>query len=360
MSRSAPARRRQRGVVILFYMVGLLAVVGMAGFALDLGMAFLTKTRLQNALDAAALDGAKTLMTSGFDTVKATTAAKGSFAANIDGDEPTVTFSAKYDPFTSTTVNARYVKVAISGWGVNTYLSRVLGLADSYDISGEALAGPQYLSDPCGAPLGVCGNPGAADKDCSDGNGCFDLATGEITLKDDPIGPGNYGLLDMGSGGADVAEGMAGSENLCLTTGQSQTSETGFKVNTVHAVNSRFGVAVGKYADPDTYPPDLVTVGGLEYSNYLERLANGPHDQPTGTALRRTLVMPVIDCTSPIVGKKPVTVLGHTCMFLTKPATIVGVFVRIIDECIAAGGTPTTDSNSGAYRILLFKSGVQS
>lgn len=364
VGRSAPARRRQRGVVVLFYMVGLLAVVGMAGFALDLGLAFLTKTRLQNALDAAALDGARELMLSGFDTTKADTAAKATFAANIAGSPPTVTFSQKQSPFTPTLINARYVRVAVTGWPVQTYLSRVMGLADSYNLGGQAMAGPLPLGDPCGAPLGVCGVPTSSDKVCTDGNGCFGITTGEITLHDESVGPGNYGLLDMGSGGSDVAEGIAGAADLCVRAGEKQVTEPG-KKSIVNPMNSRFGAANGKYDDPDTYPPDKVTLSPLLYDAYTALLDTGPYQFPDGTPLRRTILLPVVDCSSAVVsGKQEITVLGHACMFLTRKVPSSGsengtVYAQIIPECLASGGTPDVDSASGASRIVLFQSSVQ-
>ena len=359
----APMRGRQRGIVVLLYMVGMLAIIGMAGFALDLGLAFLTKTRLQNALDAAALDGAKTLILTG-SAGQAQTNAQSIFASNITGTAtPTVSFSPTQSPFNAGGLNPRYVKVEVTAWPVQTYLSRVFGMADSYDISGEAMAGPQFLGEPCGAPLGVCGDPASGDTDCTDGDGCFGIPPDEITLHDTATGPGNYGLLDMGSGGADVAEGMAGGASLCVAAGENQDVEPGMKNNIVQATNTRFGLTMtGKFADPDKYPPDVITTPG-DYEAYQGLLESGTYDHPTGTPMRRTMVMPVVDCTG-VSGKTSVPVLGHACMFLTKPVVALGslaglVSAQIIDQCLAEGGTPDPDSDSGAARIILFQSGTQ-
>lgn len=368
MSR-APIRGRQRGIVLLVYMVGMLAVVGMAGFALDLGLAMLTKTRLQNALDAAALDGAKTLFASSGSMSQAEAAAKASFAANIAGTEPAVAFSSSL-PFSAGLVNPRYVQVTVATWPVNTYLSRVMGLADSYSLAGSAMAGPQALSGPlCGAPLGICAaQPGSADTNCANGDGCFGLGVGEMTLHDDAIAAGNYGLLDMGSGAGPngVANGMAGGGSLCMNVGQSQNVQPGMANTIINATNSRFGSARGAFNDPDTYPPDQVTLSVL-YPAYELLLQTGPHQFPNGTPKRRTLLMPVIDCSQPMAGaSQPVTVLGHACMFLTRPVTSGGssagtVYAQIIDECLVEGGVPDPDGSgdSGAARIVLFKSGAQ-
>ena len=50
---------RQRGAVAIAVAVGLLVLLGIAGLALDLGQLFVTKTGLQNAMDACALPAAR-------------------------------------------------------------------------------------------------------------------------------------------------------------------------------------------------------------------------------------------------------------------------------------------------------------
>ena len=53
--------QRQRGAVIVLVVIALAAMLLMAALALDGGHMLVNKTRLQNAVDAAALSGAKTL-----------------------------------------------------------------------------------------------------------------------------------------------------------------------------------------------------------------------------------------------------------------------------------------------------------
>lgn len=53
--------RRQGGAVSVLMVIALVAISMMAALALDGGHMLLNKTRLQNAVDAAALGGAKTL-----------------------------------------------------------------------------------------------------------------------------------------------------------------------------------------------------------------------------------------------------------------------------------------------------------
>jgi hypothetical protein len=59
--RSVSGRRRQRGIAMVLFSVGLVVIMAMAGLALDMGHAYVNKTRLQNAIDAAALSGASAL-----------------------------------------------------------------------------------------------------------------------------------------------------------------------------------------------------------------------------------------------------------------------------------------------------------
>ena len=57
--------RQQRGAVLVLVAIGMLAIIGMAGLALQSGHLFVNKTQLQNALDAAALSAAKKLKDGG-------------------------------------------------------------------------------------------------------------------------------------------------------------------------------------------------------------------------------------------------------------------------------------------------------
>src|SRR2546423_1745474 len=77
----AASPRSQRGAAIVLIVIALLALLLMAGLALDGGHLMLNKTRLQNAVDAAALAGAKTLDETG-NTGSATTQALQAFANN--------------------------------------------------------------------------------------------------------------------------------------------------------------------------------------------------------------------------------------------------------------------------------------
>ena len=59
-----PSQNTQKGVIAVVVAIGIAALVGIVGLALDTGHLLLNKTRLQNAVDAAALTGAQELRNS--------------------------------------------------------------------------------------------------------------------------------------------------------------------------------------------------------------------------------------------------------------------------------------------------------
>ena len=68
MNQSLPVRttslaslRKERGAVLVLFAIGMVAVLGVAGLALDASRAMLSQTRLQNTVDSAALAAAKVL-----------------------------------------------------------------------------------------------------------------------------------------------------------------------------------------------------------------------------------------------------------------------------------------------------------
>ena len=71
----------QRGAALILVVVGMVALLGIVGLALDSGHAMLNKTRLQNTVDAAALAAAKTLDQTA-DVALAEAAAVAMFAMN--------------------------------------------------------------------------------------------------------------------------------------------------------------------------------------------------------------------------------------------------------------------------------------
>lgn len=178
--------RRQRGSVTVLMVIALAAITLMAALAVDGGHMLLNKTRLQNAVDAAALSGAKTLsqVTGATTSASATRAAalltlnananatgNAELATAIGGNANAGTFavvelaSNVYGPFSYPgPTNATYVRVTVSSYRLTGFFwsfVQSFGAAGlgSKAVAAMATAGPSPTS-PCDlAPLMVCGDP---------------------------------------------------------------------------------------------------------------------------------------------------------------------------------------------------------
>jgi len=132
--------RRQAGSVSVLMVIALAAILMMAGLSLDVGHMLLNKTRLQNAVDAAALSGAKTLsqVEGGSNPASVTrTAALNTLAqnANAMGNSELATAmvgnagfavvelaSSVYGPFTYPgPADAKYVRVSVPNYGLTGF-----------------------------------------------------------------------------------------------------------------------------------------------------------------------------------------------------------------------------------------------
>ncbi len=402
----------QRGAAIIIFTIGMVAILGMAGLALDMGHAYLNKTRLQNALDAAALSGEKTLL-SGSTTADAETAALNTFNQHRQGElssltdlpAPTVEFSQTLNPWTPGAIepNAKYVRVSAPSFNMTVWLAKVLpGVGDTQAVGGAAVAGPIPLGAPddetCDlAPIVMCGTPG--DSDCTDGE-CYGYKVGsdvyeQHVLKthaqgysgDWAIGPGNFQLLDFGSGGSTVRECLAGECEACATVGENVTTEPGNKVGPVaQGFNTRFGDYQGGVSATE-YPPDTVTYSNpaptpeswgdppppgasdasyFWYDDYLKRQPDGPFDHTpvsqggAGVPMRRVLAVPIGNCTGTEEGKGEVEVLGIGCFFMTQPVTHSGntqeIYGQFVNDCKASGYVgEDPDPAAAPFDIVLYK-----
>lgn len=358
--------RRQHGIVLVLFTVGALAIVAVAGLALDLGLAYLARTRLQNALDAAALSGAKTLNKT-FDEDLALSAAQATYNLNKAGlvasVTPLVELSPTLSPFVAGGANPRFVRVSVASMPSPLLLASVLpGVGSSIALGGAAVAGPIPLGgEVCNAiPVALCGVSG--DSDCSD-RSCFGFPSGEFEIKGDntSLGPGNYGLVMLGCAGADcVRTNMAGGGDFCFDPDGSVTTEPGTAAGpTAQGLNTRFNIYQGPVS-PAEYPGDVVTVPALSYDGYTALLGNSAlWNNPGGVPQRRVVPAPVIDCSVPINGRQDVSVLGTACLFLTKPVIVVGgdgtIYAEVAPECFTEGEVEEAPGESSAYEIVLYQ-----
>ena len=372
--------RSQKGSVLVLATISMVVLIGMTGLALDMGHGYLLKTRLQNALDAAALSGAKTLDTTR-DPVQAEIDALNTFAFNAGDDlnDPglvaTIEFSDTLIPFIAGGLDPLYVRARLDTMPRAMWFAHVLpGVGNSMNVAATAVAGPSpTLGVICDiAPIMVCGDPG------EDGYGyTYDPdSTTETVLKTGAqsgweVGAGNYQLvsLDGSKGGADIRENLAGSYENCLSVDDGIETEPGNKVGPVsQGLNTRFGIYNGPFSadDEDIYKPDLVSdtqAPDFYFSEYLSRYgtgyAPGGFDHPDGEAERRIVAVPIGDCTGTTDGSGTVELMGVGCFFLTQPAEQGGdqrIYGQFVAGCNARGiPGPEPVSGPGPYVIQLYK-----
>jgi len=397
---------RQKGITMVLVTVALVVIIGMTGLALDMGHAYLNNTRLQNALDATALSGAKTV-NGGFSTLIAETDAVETFNLHLEGEmadaglAPTIEFSATLDPFVAGAIepDARYVRARVNNFPMTVWFARVLpGVGNIQSVAGSAVSGP---SPPLGgpdtetcdiAPFMFCDDSAGTDTDCTDGD-CYGYPVGEeLCLKSpspagqdsgsgnnpqgaegcdsfDEVGSGSFQLVELscGSGGNCIRKQLAGEFSGCLPEGEETNIDTepGNKVGPVaQGLNTRFG----QYAGPvniNDHPPDVVTGEDLTYSEYQSLVSSGPHDypHPTGVSYRRVVAVPVGTCDGAATGSTTLPLVGMACFFLTQPAVQAGnqqgVYGELIESCQASGeiieDPPDPSAGPPLFKIILYK-----
>ncbi|MDR7107272.1 pilus assembly protein [Pseudomonas frederiksbergensis] len=421
--------RRQRGSVAVLMVIALAAIVLISALALDGGHMLLNKTRLQNAVDAAALSGAKTLMmvsgvsgaptqvqSAARNTLMLNAAATGNnelataIGNNIAGFATVELASSVYGPFSFPgPANAKYVRVTVANYPLAGFFWGILqttgnGTSPGKAVAAVATAGPSP-SSPCDlAPLMVCGdsaqyNPGAGNF--------WGYRFGDLQLlktaanNSSLIGPGNFQLLDFGSGGNTVRDGLAGGINQCNVVGAQANTKPGNTVGpSIQGLNTRFGQYSGSLS-AQAYPSDLVitansptlqynataspprieyqglpitstngdlstTSGPLfDYNDWVRSTAacvsgTGSGCQPSGVFERRMLKIVVGQCSGTDGGQSSVPVLGFGCFFVLQPATqngnesqIFGQFVKQCEGDNVSGPNPSQDA--GPQIIQLYK-----
>lgn len=399
-SRIRIRKYRQRGIVLLLVVVAMTSILGMAGLALDFGLAFLTKSRIQNALDAAALSGAKVLKATGNRT-QAQTDAQAAFNYYLGqlnrsgGLTPTYEFGSTISPSFTAGPPYNFIRVRMpAGYSIPTYLTRVFpGIGNTLALSGSAVAGPIRLSPPnefCNlVPIMVAVNqpPEATiDSNCSDG-ACYGYRIGEqlqLTLTES-AGPGNFNFLRMGdlslsnnandAGARVLRENLAGEFNGCRTLTGDDSADNG-NINTQpgrvsgpfkQGINTRFGERGGGLSSSD-YPPDINTDPFNSYAEYKSAVASGTltDPPPTGVAGRRLIRVVFSDVrTGGFNGATSVPITGFGCFFLLRPADGQGngndpvhIDAEFTNDCSVPNGSLSNEAlnNQGTFfKIVLYK-----
>jgi Flp pilus assembly protein TadG len=393
---------RESGSVVVLVTIGMLALIAVAGLALDTAHVVLNKSRLQSALDAAALAAAKALDQSA-STALATAAAGSVFALNLaqypelqnavgGGLALTTQYSSTLNPFNAGTSPAAFVRTSITGFTTQMSLSSVLGIT-SMNVGGSAVAGPSpSLVSACNVvPVFMCATTSA-------GPPLYGYAVNEVVVLNQvgggssPIGPGNYGLLALGGNGAAlVRTNLAGDYAACASIGGTATTEPGVAAGPVsQGINTRFDQYKAGLSAAN-YPPDVInsvahqtsltTAGNgsilqggtvvttasqlsFNYADYTALLQTQTYDTaplPTGRAAfgRRVVAVPLGDCTGAANGKNSVTVSGFACVFLLQAlgtGSNDAIYGQIISGCDARGRPGAGSGSVGPHVIELYKS----
>jgi Putative Flp pilus-assembly TadE/G-like len=391
-------RSKQRGITLVVIAIAILAVVAVAGLAIDIGRLVSDKSRLQATVDVAALSAAKVLDTTG-SAVQAAAAANSAFNNNIAlqselAGNPgfmNVEFSNTLQPFNPGSNPPLYARVTANGFVIPATLSAVVGF-HFFDLNASAMAGPSpTLNNACNmAPMMMCGTPGAPN---------YGYTVGQFTALQPSAGtPATLGVgyfLQQSSGAYAQDQDYGGAYAQCSTVGNNAPGQTVFPPAPVaNGLNTRFGEYANGDVNGGNYPPDAVTtqppLGSAErltcapgtppctavtdgagdansgatypysYENmYQPNVRAGNYTNPpapggNGVVDRRVLAVPVANCGA---GGGAAPVIGLACMFMLQDVdpTTGQVFVEAVNSCEVNGNPgPVPNNGPGPYTIQLY------
>jgi len=384
---------KQKGLVLVLVTAAMTALVGVAAFSVDVNHALMNQTRLQNSVDSAAL-AAAVVVANGGSTASATTAANNTLtgmanaAGNSEMDFSSATISVQYsnDPTTFpdgsfSTVNDTFVRVSITNYELTTYFMDIFGVDKI--ITSSAVAGPSAnLVEVCNlVPMAVCAGPDGGATGYTAGNL---YALKSSSPGSSPMGPGNFQLLDFGSGASTIRTALAGDYAGCVTIGDTVTTKPGNNVGPVgQGLNTRFDVYSGGGLSADDYPSDIYvkepdTLAVLEndnsityddgwgYSDYIAEAPNCTGDADCradsgGKSNRRVVQVPIVNCSGATGGTTSLNVEAIGCFFLLQQAPTSNgskqpVFGEYVQECFVPNGSFGNGSGTGEgpYRIVLY------
>lgn len=390
---------RQKGLVLVMVTAAMLSLIGIAALSIDVSHAVLNKARLQNSVDAAALAAAVVLDGKGSNAdassaITNTLANMASATGNDEMDFSAANVSIEYsnDPsiFPQSGYNSNldtYVRVTISAYPLDNFFAYLFGINKQLRVS--AVAGPSTAAMKVNVvPMAVCEGSEATPSGYIAG----DLYVLKLAdQQQSTMGSGNFQLLDFGSGAATIRQALAGSYEGRIGIGDTVTTKPGNSIGPVgQGLNTRFGIYGGAGVTAEEFPPDIYVrqpatlattdafgeivytdtsgAGGTPwgYEDYLSVLPDCTGDADCmassgGQHGRRTIAIPIVDCSSASGGTSSFTVTELGCFFILQQAPssngsqdpIVGEFLQ---TCSAGGGNPGQDSSDdGPYTIVLYK-----
>ncbi len=255
MARTAAPLRKEKGSVLLLTALSLVVLMGIAGLAIDLSHAEVSKTRLQNLADALALSAAISLNKkesstsitnieryaqnyAATTTMPAFLQASGNNELNgyagtggvlnsstLASDSTTFTFATVSTDLTTATwtaagsatsasAGANFVRVSLPVASFSTWFAKIMGF-NNMAVSASAVAGTVPIA-PCNlSPIMMCASPTTPNQDCSTGS-CYGYDVNTIYCLTPSIGgtaknmncaasdnsawgAGNIGLADLSS-----------------------------------------------------------------------------------------------------------------------------------------------------------------
>jgi Flp pilus assembly protein TadG len=210
--------REERGQVFVLTAVSMVALCGMAGLAVDVGVWYQAHRKQQAIADAAALAAAGDLPAG---TEQALSDAQ-SYAVKNGGTASSVSFTTQYLP--NDTVTVQTIRT------VPSYFLKAVGI-NSTDVQATAVARAETLGTAWGAaPFGIINTqPELAGAGCP----CFGVST---TLDLNKIGPGGFGIINIdgshgGSGPGILADWIVNGCACSTATPVELYSDPGAKFN---------------------------------------------------------------------------------------------------------------------------------
>ena len=364
MRRRTWPRRRQEGAVAVIVGIVLVAMIGMAGLALDLGQLYVAKAELQNAADACALSAIQSVTGSNGQQLQIGEAAGMTTAQRhhvvfqsrsvTTQTNATVDFSATVSgpwyhagdlAVTSPTVlNMRYARCTVTQDDINTWLIQVLNLLPNVNIgaqtvSASAVARLQPSQTTCALPVAICqANIGAKGSWLDGAVSSSGALTGSFMWAD---------LSPPQGGAAELAANLTGAGECQLPKTGSPVGQAGNVSSLANEYNSRFGIYQGNVqpasAQPDrsgyaytdnTAGGNWSKAAGNAYDDFVaKRTSNSPYQggnpDVKGTVQgssylgehggdRRIMVAPVVDCAT-YSSSQTAPVKKWACVLLLHP-----------------------------------------
>jgi Flp pilus assembly protein TadG len=194
--------RGERGQVLLVMALALVALLGVAAFAIDVGYAYYAKRQLQSATDAAALAGAQDLPTGATAIATAASYAAANTPANLSGLTFTYTTKCTATSIIATgcVANVNPNELVVTGSAsTNTWFAKLFGI-NHFDVSTHANACSPCSSTPVDIVIAVdrtgsmC-SPTGPNGTCTDLNNAKDGIRTMLGMMNPPYA--QIGMLDF-------------------------------------------------------------------------------------------------------------------------------------------------------------------